>query len=238
MPRTMFQELVSPHSGAQRNWYTLPLSFLVHTTVIAILVAVPLVATTDVLPVPRVALQFLGSDVMPIIPTPPPALPSRKTAPPEATPDTNAAPLVAPDRIANESGVIFEQETIATQALDGIVGLGASQNVIVEAAPQLRAEPELPVRITGGAIKPPARTTYVAPEYPEIARRNRVQGVVIIEAIIGIDGRVENARILRSTPLLDNAALAAVRAWEYTPTLLNGKPTAVIMTVTVRFDLN
>jgi TonB family protein len=61
---------------------------------------------------------------------------------------------------------------------------------------------------------------------------------VIIEAIIGIDGKIDEARVLRSYPLLDGAALAAVRAWECTPTLLNGVPTPVIMTVTVRFDLN
>jgi protein TonB len=66
---------------------------------------------------------------------------------------------------------------------------------------------------------------------------NRVEGIVIIEAIIDSDGRVATARVQRSSPLLDEAALEAVRAWEYTPTLLNGMPTAVIMTVTVRFDL-
>jgi TonB family protein len=57
-------------------------------------------------------------------------------------------------------------------------------------------------------------------------------------AIIGTDGKVEDAKVLRSTPLLDEAALEAVRAWEYTPTLLNGRPTPVIMTVTVQFRLN
>ena len=55
--------------------------------------------------------------------------------------------------------------------------------------------------------------------------------------MIGPDGKVEQARVLRSQPLLDEAALAAVRGWEYTRTLLNGRPTAVIMTVTVQFTL-
>ena len=61
---------------------------------------------------------------------------------------------------------------------------------------------------------------------------------MIIEATIGVDGRVVNARILRSVPLLDDAALDAVRQWEYTPTLLNGVPVPVIMTVTVQFTLS
>ena len=59
----------------------------------------------------------------------------------------------------------------------------------------------------------------------------------MIEATIGPDGRVQNAKVLRSVPLLDQAAVAAVMAWEYTPTLLNGQPVPIIMTVTVRFRL-
>ena len=64
-----------------------------------------------------------------------------------------------------------------------------------------------------------------------------MSGTVIVEATIDTDGRVRSARVLRSIPLLDEAALDAVRQWEYTPTLLNGTPVAVIMTVTVTFQL-
>jgi protein TonB len=77
----------------------------------------------------------------------------------------------------------------------------------------------------------------VNPVYPPIAQSARVQGVVIIEAIIGPDGRVTEAKVLRSIPLLDAAALDAVKQWVYTPTLLNGVPVPVIMTVTVNFTL-
>ncbi len=56
---------------------------------------------------------------------------------------------------------------------------------------------------------------------------------MILEALIGVDGRVADAKVLRSVPLLDQAALDAVRQWEYTPTLLNGAPVPVVMTVTV-----
>jgi protein TonB len=81
------------------------------------------------------------------------------------------------------------------------------------------------------------KTRDVSPVYPSIAQSARVQGVVIIEATIGPDGLVQNARVLRSIPLLDDAALSAVRQWEFTPTLLNGSPVPVIMTVTVNFQL-
>jgi protein TonB len=77
----------------------------------------------------------------------------------------------------------------------------------------------------------------VHPVYPAIAQSARVQGVVIVEATIGPDGKVQDARILRSIPLLDAAALEAVKQWEYTPTTLNGVPVPVIMTVTVNFTL-
>jgi protein TonB len=64
-----------------------------------------------------------------------------------------------------------------------------------------------------------------------------VQGVVIIEATIDTEGRVRNAFVLRSIPLLDQAALDAVRQWEFEPVQLNGVPKPVIMTVTVNFTL-
>ncbi len=92
------------------------------------------------------------------------------------------------------------------------------------------------VRI-GGAIKSPPKLKDVRPVYPQEARDNRVQGVVIIEARIEGDGRVSAAQVLRSIPMLDAAALDAVKQWEFQPTLLNGVPTPVIMTVTVQFSL-
>ena len=89
----------------------------------------------------------------------------------------------------------------------------------------------------GGNIRPPTRTQFVEPAYPQTARTAGVQGVVILELVIGEDGAVSNARVLRSIPLLDQAALDAVRQWRYEPTLLNGVPTRAIMTATVNFSL-
>ena len=89
----------------------------------------------------------------------------------------------------------------------------------------------------GGKIKPPTKTRDVTPLYPAAAKSARVAGTVIIEATIGADGKVMNAKILRSVPMLDQAALDAVKQWEYSPTRLNGKPVPVVMTVTVAFKL-
>jgi protein TonB len=86
-------------------------------------------------------------------------------------------------------------------------------------------------------VTPPSKIRDAAPQYPPIALSARVQGDVIIEATIGADGKVKDARVLRSVPLLDEAAIAAVRSWEYTPTLVSGQAVPIIMTVTVRFRL-
>ncbi len=104
----------------------------------------------------------------------------------------------------------------------------------VEAAARAKAARAAPVRV-GGQIKPPTKIKDVAPVYPAIARDARVQGAVVVEATIGPDGKVEDARVVRSIPLLDQAALDAVKQWEYMPTLLNGVPTPVVVTVTINF---
>ena len=87
----------------------------------------------------------------------------------------------------------------------------------------------------GGQMRPPIKTKEVAPLYPAIAQSARVQGDVVIEATIDDEGKVADARVLKSVPMLDQAALDAVRQWEYQPSLLNGIPTAVVITVTVKF---
>ena len=96
--------------------------------------------------------------------------------------------------------------------------------------------PGAPVRV-GGNIKPPAKVRDARPLYPPDAMRARVQGVVILETTIDASGRVMDAKVLRSIPMLDEAAIDAVLQWEFVPTLLNGAAVPVIMTVTVNFTL-
>lgn len=89
----------------------------------------------------------------------------------------------------------------------------------------------------GGNVKVPTKLRDVRPEYPLDAKEAKIQGVVIIEIRIDEQGRVDDARVLRSIPALDDAALAAVRQWEFVPTLMNGAPTPLIMVVTIQFTL-
>jgi TonB family protein len=109
----------------------------------------------------------------------------------------------------------------------------------VEATP-LPAEappPTRPLRV-GGGIREPRKLRNVNPVYPADAVQARVQGVVVLECTIDPAGKVVAVRKLRGVPLLTEAAVAAVKQWEYTPTLLNGAPVPVVMTVTVNFKLS
>jgi TonB family protein len=130
---------------------------------------------------------------------------------------------------------------VALPALTGLVCLAlldarhlrAIQDAPISPAP---ISPGAVVR-PGGDVRVPAKIKNVAPVYPPAALADRLEGIVIIEATIGVDGRVVNARVLRSIPALNQAALTAVRQREYAPTLLHGVPVAVLMTVTVNFSL-
>ena len=89
----------------------------------------------------------------------------------------------------------------------------------------------------GGPIKPPIKLVDVKPVYPEDARAAGIEGVVILEIVIGENGSVIEARVLRSIPDLDQAAIDAVSQWQFEPTLLNGEPVELEMNVTVNFTL-
>jgi TonB family protein len=87
-------------------------------------------------------------------------------------------------------------------------------------------------------IKPPKLVREVQPVYPEAARKAGVQGLVIMEATTDTYGRVANIKVLRSIPLLDQAAMDALKQWVYEPMVIDGKPHPVVFTVTMRFNLD
>ena len=139
-----------------------------------------------------------------------------------AIPLVAPAVLPAPPRLEAPTLDTPERPVPDTQQLRAIENRGAA--------------PSAPVR-PGGNVKPPTKIKDVKPTYPVIAQISKVQGIVIVEATIGPNGKVQDAKVLRSHPLLEGAALDAVRQWEFTPTLLNGSPVSVVMTVTVDFRL-
>ena len=89
----------------------------------------------------------------------------------------------------------------------------------------------------GGSVRPPKKLVDVKPAYPEDARAAKIEGVVILGIVIGEDGSVLDTTVLRSIPALDQAAVDAVSQWVFEPTLLNGEPVEIEMSVTVNFTL-
>jgi TonB family protein len=87
----------------------------------------------------------------------------------------------------------------------------------------------------GGAVKPPKKVVDVQPVYPEDAKAAGLEGYVILDIVIGEDGSVIEAGVMRSIPALDSAAIDAVRQWQFEPTLLNGEPVEIEMTVSIKF---
>ena len=149
-----------------------------------------------------------------------------------------AAPVEAPKEIKPETGIEagFERTSAGSKAAFPAASSAASPAAFRKPAAAAAASAAAGARGRQHQDADQDQETS-SPVYPPIAQSARVQGVVIIEATIGPDGGVQNARVLRSIPLLDQAALDAVKQWVFTPTLLNGVPVPVIMTVTVQFTL-
>jgi protein TonB len=192
---------------------------------------IPLFAN-DTLPDPHRVLEFV--QVMPVsIPSPPPVPRSREQSPPETAPSA-AAPLEEPQGVAPEvEPAIMEPFDVPASLVDGVVL--NNDSLVRDPAPQPPRERE-PVPV-GGSITRPERVRYVPPVYPDVARAARIEGTVILEAVIGTDGTVREVRVLRPAPFLEAAAVEAVQQWLFTPTRLNGEPVPVVMTVTVTFTL-
>jgi len=112
----------------------------------------------------------------------------------------------------------------------------ASKGAVGGVAGGIAGGGEAPVRAVD-EIRPPTLIKRVDPVYPEAAHQARIQGIVILEATTGSDGRVVSVKVLRSIPELDQAAVEAVKQWIYEPMMIDGKPRGIVFTVTVRFTL-
>jgi len=208
-------------------------SVIAHVAAIAAVYIAPAFAT-DELPVPLRATAFIV--VRPALPDPPPA-PRRETP----APSPHAAPLQPPDGVQPERPVVTTDQPPFDDpgALIGGVPLASigTPGSDTIAAPPLPPRPRDPVPV-GGLFQPPKKVSHVAPIYPRFALEAHKEGLVILQAVIDENGAVREVKVLRSEPLLDQAAIDAVRQWRFTPTLLNGQPIPVMMTVTVGFSLN
>jgi len=254
--KLLFEDILLDSSAAQRKRRTLPtlISFVLQLFLIGLLLLLPL-WFTDVLPKEQL-LVFLEAPPPP--PPPPPPAASTPPAPKVVKVTSNIAngQLRTPSRIPSKVQIIKEDEApppLATTAgvAGGVPGgipggqLGGVIGGIISSSPSLAAVPRLSpppppavqrVRVSQGVIK--GLLLYrVEPAYPPLAKQARVQGTVVLTAIIDKAGNVQHLQVVSGHPLLAPAAIEAVKQWRYKPFLLNGQPVEVETTVTVNFNM-
>jgi len=239
----MFQDaLFVPDRNFRTKAAALPVAALVHAVALALLVTVPLLRVGDLPEVDFANVIFVPAP--PATPLPPPkaragnpgARIGKKPAA-AAVGSWRVAPVAIPDGIVEEGLGADGAEGGIEGGVDYGAGGGLPANLEGGLLYRLVGEPVEPVVRAAGDVKPPKLVRRIEPDYPEIARQARVEGVVILEATTDVFGRVTGVRMLRSLPLLDAAAVDAVRQWVYEPMVINGRPRPVTFTVTVRFVL-
>ncbi len=172
-------------------------------------------------------------------PPPPPAAAARavpRTAQPPVASEALLAPIAIPEDVRPEDGLDVGLEGGVPGGVEGGVP-GGVVGGIVGGLPDAPPPPSMRPLLAGRDVQAPRRLRGGAPVYPPAARASRLEGIVILDCVIDERGRVRDARVLRGFPLLEEAALEAVQTWVYAPSLLDGVPVPVQMTVTVAFQL-
>jgi protein TonB len=170
---------------------------------------------------------------------PPPLLPRVDTGVPvdavsRRSPDAGV-PMPVPDETAVPDRTIASQEDLGADPGEADAGPVAGPAPIAPAPPEL---PELGTWVYTDEL--PVPVTTPAPVYSDLAQQAGVEGLVVVHALVGKDGRVVDARVdaRRSIPLLNESALAAARRWVFKPALANGHPVAVWVAIPMRFSLH
>lgn len=166
----------------------------------------------------------------------PPPL-TQNTPPPQVNITTPVAPPVAAVPVPVPEAEAPPEQTIATQEdiAQTTPSVGTGQDIVV--APP--SEDELPKFGEYVYVEElPEAITKVPPVYPDLAREAGVDGMVLVQALVGKDGKVKDTRVVKSIAMLDAAAVAAVKQWVFKPALSNNKPVAVWVAVPVKFSLH
>jgi protein TonB len=226
---------------ARRSWTTLT-SFTLQATVTAILLVIPLIRPT--------ALPFLKPLATPVMLAPPPgAPPIAQSHAIEHPAESNLSQgvLMMPRTIPGHIKDIQEESGPPQVALSGpyVFGstgagdpngipysLGNSGAIPVPAPPAVAHPPRVSHMMEGNLIR------RVQPTYPPLARSARIQGQVVLAAIISKEGTIENLRVVAGHPMLVHAAVEAVSQWRYRPYILNSEPVEVETQITVNFSLS
>ena len=249
----LFSDVLLESNDLQRHRRTLSavLSFAVQCLLLGVLLIVPLMFT-DVLPQQQL-LTFLMAP-----PPPPPPPPAASVAAAKVVKmvesDILNGRLRAPSKIPQNVQMIREEETppdlsgggvpggvpggIPGGQLGGVIGGILNSTSNAAAVPKLAA-PAAPkrIRISQGVTEG-RLIQKIEPKYPPVALSARIQGQVLLAAVISKTGEIQNLMLVSGHPMLVPAAIAAVKQWRYRPYLLNGEPVEVETTITVNFQLS
>jgi protein TonB len=227
---------------SRRGWTT-AVSFAAQIFAVAVLLLLPLIYGEG-LPTLQWAARIVA-------PAPPPGAPvpaQARNAPPPASNLSSDGRLIPPTHIPDhpamitdevlpppaDPGTYVEGATGDRGARDGVMHsiLSSMTNVVPPPVrPTIARPPMISHMMEGNLIH------RVQPDYPPLARQARIQGAVVLQAVISRDGTIENLQVLSGHPMLVPSALAAVRQWRYRPYFLNGEPVEVETQVTVNFVL-
>jgi periplasmic protein TonB len=238
----MFDDLLEStvvKKKTNKGW-SVVLSGIVQALILGVLILIPLIYTEAL---PKAMLSTLLIAPPPPPPPPPPPQAVKTVIKPVAR-LIQAGKLVQPRAIPKEVAVFKEAalppDVVPQGVAGGIFGGIPGGNIIAAAGPAAPPPPKptAPQRIKqGGNVTAASIITQTRPIYPPLARQARIQGNVVLHAIIDKDGRVAQLEVVSGHPLLVQAALDAVKQWRYRPTLLNGEPVEVDTTITVTFTM-
>ncbi len=242
----MFEDSLIESAGrikTKRGWTTV-VSVLLQMFMIGILVLIPLIYT-EALPKTQLSAFLVAPPPPP--PPPPPAAEVIRAVKVIQT-DIVDGQLRTPTKIPEKVQMITEDEPPPAVSSGGVVGgvpggvpggsMGGVLGGIIGSGPVSVPKMATPsrVRVSQGVVSGLA-ISQPKPLYPQMARMARVQGAVVLQAVISKNGAIENLRVVSGHPMLQQSALDAVRQWRYRPYLLNGEPVEVETQITVNFNL-
>ncbi len=245
----MFEDSLLESGGrlrSKRKAWTTALSFIIQVFIIGVMILIPLIYT-EALPKQQL-MTFLVAPPPPPPPPPPPAaaVPIKAV---KVESELNNGQLRTPTKIPQKVAMIKEEDTPPPSAsMGGVVGgvpggvpggqMGGVIGGIISSTPVAVPKVATPqrVRVSSG-VTAGNLINKVQPVYPPIAKNARIQGTVVLQAVISKNGVVENLHAVSGHPMLIPAAVEAVKQWRYKPYFLNGEPVEVETTIQVNFTL-
>ena len=237
----MFEDSLVESGGKlkSKQGATTAVSFILQILLIGVLVLLPLVFT-EALPKQQL-MTFL------VAPPPPAAAPEIKVVK-KVTTELDNGELRTPTKIPKKIQMIKEDEPPPSTGVAGVVGgvpggvpggaIGGVLGSVINSTPSAVPKAATPqrVRVSQG-VSQGLLLHQVKPSYPPLARQARIQGTVVLQAVIGKDGNIQGLKVVSGHPMLAPAALEAVKQWKYKPYYLNGEPVEVDTTINVNFTL-